>query len=127
MGTLTAIKLGLGLLSIVTVVGGGWWFIDHERDIGKAQCVADVKAAVDTEKARQADINQYWHNFDIGAVADADKQKAKTDDLEKQVAVASAPLKGRACLPIGVVDKLRAIDLPGGQAQPATGVRKTPR
>lgn len=121
MGTLAAIKLGLGVSAFALVIGGGFWFVHHERDVGAAKCEAAVKTATDTELARQGDINQNWQQWANGAVANADKQKAKMNDLQKQVAIAAVSLKGRACLPAGVVNKLSAIDLPGGKADPSAG------
>lgn len=118
MGTLAAIKLGLGISAFVLVIGGGFWFVHHERDVGAAKCEAAVKAATDTEIARQSGVNDYWQKWGAGAVANADQQKAHLNDLQKQVADASASLKGRACVPASIVDKLRAIDLPGGKANP---------
>jgi hypothetical protein len=119
----TILKAGAIGLAFLSLIGGSLWFVHHERNIGAQRFEAAVKAATDAEQKRQSDINQNWKQWADGAVANADQQKAKMNDLEKQVADASASLKGRACLPVAVTDKLRAIDLPGGQTHPASPAR----
>lgn len=121
------LKAGAVGLAFLALIGGAFWFVHHERNIGAQRCEAAVKAATDTELARQGGINQDWQQWADSEIQGEIQQKAKMNDLEKQVADASAPLKGKRCLPVGVVDRLRAVDLSGGKANPPTGTGGTRR
>lgn len=119
-------KTGLYVVAGVAVIAGALWFVHHERAIGEARCEAAVTAAKDAEQARETKINQDWQQWAEGANHNADVKKAEFDAVQKQIAVATAG-DNRVCLAPDIVDRLRTIGKPGGQAAPnpaAAGPRR---
>lgn len=120
------IKVGIGLAVLAALGIGLWWFIHHERELGAAQCQAEVKAATLAEQTRQQQVNAKAQEWADRMVRLAFEGKQTNDALVRKIAAMSAGNRG-VCLPIDIVKQLRAIGGAGGQTDPVASPSSTKR
>lgn len=93
---------------------------------GEAKAKAAYEAATQAEQARETKINQDWQQWADGANANADREKADFDELQKQIGVASAANDRKPGLDAAAVARLRALSR-SGQASPNPAHRAVSR
>lgn len=109
-----------GVIAAVAAAGIAFaLFVAYERAVGAQKLADKVKAATEAEQARQIGVNDYWAKWADGASQQVDQQKANLNDLQKQLALATANDHAQ-CLSPAATDMLRAIGRPGGQAPAGT-------
>jgi hypothetical protein len=106
--------IGLGVAAAVVAFLFYRSSLIHE---GEAKAKAAYEAATQAEQARENKINQDWQVWAAGANANADNEKAKFDELQKQTGVASAANDRKPGLDAAAVARLRAFGR-SGQASP---------
>lgn len=95
----------------------GWWAVDRAYDRGRADCATAARAAVASERLRQAAAN------DIALKAGADLAAALADENDRlrtlvtEIEDESRGLPDSDACGLGP-DRLRLLDRIGGEAQP---------
>lgn len=110
-------RLPWQLYAVAAIAGAAWWGAGHYYDRGRADCEAEVRAAADGERARQAEANAAALKTGAEIVSDLAAENDTLRSTLEEIADAARSDPDRDACGLSS-DSLRLLDRIGGSADP---------